>query len=101
MATLSTLTKVQQLSTALLPTDSDTGATPLTTSQVFGPFAPGDTVVVACDQPFNMVAGPTNAIVATTNKPKFPANVYKFAMPDNCSWVAMISSGGVGQVYKG
>lgn len=100
MATLGKYTFAQLAQVALLPVSGDAEKQALSSSTRFGPFAPGDSLVVACDAPFNVLAG-DSAVVALTSSPWLAANVYKFSLPDGCTHVALLSATGYGQVYKG
>jgi hypothetical protein len=87
----------------LLPISTDAGAAALVVSVRFGPFVPGDPIIVVSDAAFHMVAG-TVTIDATVASPKFLAGLYAFTMPDDCTHVAMIQSvagAAVGQAYRG
>jgi hypothetical protein len=89
--------------TMLLPFDTDAGAASLAASVRFGPFIPGDPIILYADAPFHAVAG-SSTIIATTAKPKFPGGlVLAMTMPDGCTHVAMITSSSacVGQAYRG
>lgn len=88
---------------ALVPIATDPGARALAASTNFGPFAPGDSIVVSSTASFHMVSG-GQSVAATTTSPRFPAGVYKFTVPSGVTHVAMIDSSdgaGFGQAYKG
>lgn len=92
---------------ALAPVETDPAAAALTTSQRFpasGSWGAGETIIVVASDSFHLVAG-GSAIAATTASPgAFPAGVYKFALPDGCTHVAMIQASGataIGCAYKG
>jgi hypothetical protein len=104
MATLSSLyTRADRASVVLLPVAGDPGAQALAAAPRFGPFAPGDSLVVSSTQSFHMLAGDVN-VVATTSNPRVLAGVYKFTVPDGCTYVSLVDSAdaaGFGQAYKG
>lgn len=104
MATLARLyTATDRASEVLLPISSDSAAVALSTAQRFGPFVAGDSLVVASTAAFHVLAG-DGSVTATTTNPKIQAGVYKFTVPDGCTYVSMIdgiSEAGIGQAYKG
>lgn len=103
MATSSLYTQQERAQIALLPTTTDPGARPLVSPTQFGPFPEGASLVVASTASFHIVAGDASA-AASTSSPRFAAGVYKFGLPDGCTYVSMIDSSagaGVGQAYQG
>lgn len=92
---------------ALLPTTGDAGATAINNSTRFpssGAWAPGDSVIIAANDKFHMIAGDA-LVTATTSSPGvFPAGTYKFVVPDGCTHVALIQASGAtttASVYRG
>jgi len=90
----------------LLPIATDGGKRTLATAQTFGPFVVGDSVIVASDAGFHVLAAATEALAGavSVSSCKMPAGVYAFTVPDGCTFVGLIDSAagaGIGQVYKG
>ena len=87
----------------LLPIASDADAVALSTSQRFGPFVPGDAIVISSTAAFYALAGASD-VAATSASGAFAAGAYHFALPDGCTHVAMLDTAagaGLGQAYLG
>jgi hypothetical protein len=95
---------LQQSRAALLPVAGDAGMASLATSQRFGPFNAGDQLVIGITGAAHVLAG-DGTVAATVASPIIPsAGVYKFALPNGCTHVALIQSAAgaaSGQAYKG
>lgn len=109
MATLTQLWNDETKSRAraalpLAPVAADPAAVALSSSQRFSIGVAGDLFVVCASDYFHLVAG-TSTIVATTSSPgAFPPGVYRFALPDSCTHVALIQASGAtatGTAWKG
>lgn len=64
-----------------------------TTSQTFGPFEPGDYVILSCEGRVHVRAGGA-ADAATSAYPALPEGLHDFVMPDGTSHVNIIASSG-------
>jgi hypothetical protein len=88
----------------LLPVAGDAAAQiTLTASRRFGPFAPGDQIVIGSTAAFHCLAG-SDSVAATTAHPVIPAGLYHMTVPDGVTHVAMIDTAagaGNGQAYLG
>lgn len=72
----------------------------IATSVAFGPFEPGDFVVISCDGAAHVNAGAAGG-VATASNPQLPAGVHDFVVPEGTTHVHLFGDGaGNGAAWK-
>lgn len=83
----------------LLPVNN-TGWQSISASVRFGPFVPGDQVIISISAAAHVNAG-NSAVTAGTTNPQLPAGIHDFVVPDGCTHVAINGNGsGSGAIWK-